>query len=139
MLPKDVEIVSGSGDQQSYVVAGAILSCSYGDKINKLKTPFSHGVYIKNKAQMNINDYIPNVNIMPFGKCSSLQNPTVASATAANNGNLTPMPCVPAVIMPWISGKTDVLIENQPALLNKCTNMCMYAGTIKIEDDGQDQ
>lgn len=136
-LLKDINIVAKTGEKQSYVVAGAILSCSFGDKFNRLKMPFSHGVYIKGKPQMNIMDYVPNVNIMPFGKCSSLSNPSVASATAANNGVLTPQPCTPMTTMPWIDGKTDVLVEGQPALLNKCTNCCLYAGIIKIEDDGQ--
>ncbi len=132
-----LHVEDSGGDQQSYVVAGAILTCNFGDKPNRLKTPFSHGVYIKNKAQMNIMDYVPNVNIMPFGLCSSLANPAVASATSANNGVLTPQPCTP-VTMPWINGKTDVLIENQPALLSKCTCQCAYNGIIKIEDDGQE-
>lgn len=136
-LIKGINIVAETGEKQSYVVAGAILSCSFGDKFNRLKMPFSHGVYIKGKPQMNIMDYVPNVNIMPFGKCSSLANPAVASATAANNGVLTPQPCTPMTTMPWIDGKTDVLVEGHPALLNKCTNCCLYAGIIKIEDDGQ--
>lgn len=100
--------------------------------------PFSHGVFVKGKPQMNIMDFVPNVNIMPFGKCSSLQNPTVATATASNNGVLTPMPCTPLTTMPWIDGKADKMVGGHPALLNKSTNMCFYCGQIKIEDDGQD-
>lgn len=133
----DIRIVESTGEQKSYVVAGAILSCSKGDKPNRLKMPFSHGVYIQNKAQMNIKDHVPNENIFPFGKCCSMQNPTVASATAANNGVLTPMPCTPMTTMPWIMGKDDKLIEGQPALLNKSMLSCLYCGVIKIEDDGQ--
>ncbi|WP_139488160.1 DUF4280 domain-containing protein [Brevibacillus dissolubilis] len=133
-----VQILDTGGDKQSYVVAGAVLGCSFGSEQSKLKTPFSHGVYIKNKAQMNIKDFTPLVHIMPFGKCSSLSNPTVAAATAANNGVLKEMPCIPVVTMPWINGKADVLIDEEPALLNKCTNQCMYCGTISIQDDGQE-
>ncbi|MBG9943112.1 DUF4280 domain-containing protein [Brevibacillus formosus] len=136
---EDVNVVPSSAPKKSYVVAGAILSCDYGSQKNKLKTPFSHGVYIRNQAQMNVNDYMPKVNIMPFGKCKCEKNPTVAAATAANNGVLKPMPCVPVVTMPWIDGKADVLVENHPALLNTSTNMCIYGGCIRIEDDGQEQ
>ncbi|MCL6559916.1 MAG: DUF4280 domain-containing protein [Firmicutes bacterium] len=134
----EVDVMEGSGEQKSYVVAGATLSCSFGSKQSKLKTPLSHGVYIKQKAQMNIMDFKPNVNIMPFGKCSSLTNPTVAAATAANNGVLKEMPCIPVVTTPWMNGKTNVLVEKFPALLDKSTNMCLYCGKIAIDDDGQE-
>ncbi|TKI54552.1 DUF4280 domain-containing protein [Brevibacillus antibioticus] len=133
-----INIQQSSAERKSYVVVGAILSCSSGSKQSRLKVPFSHGVFVKGKPQMNIMDFVPNVNIMPFGKCSSLKNPTVASATAANNGVLTPMPCTPLTTMPWIDGKADNLVDGHPALLNKSTNMCFYCGQIKIEDDGQD-
>ncbi|TQK62501.1 uncharacterized protein DUF4280 [Brevibacillus sp. AG162] len=87
---------------------------------------------------MNIMDFVPNVNIMPFGQCNNLKNPTVASATAANNGVLTPVPCTPVMTMPWIDGKLDKIVGGHPALLNKSTNICFHCGLIKIEDDGQD-
>lgn len=132
------EMQTKGGDQRSYVVAGAKLSCSQGDQTSILKMPVSHGVYTKNKAQMNTMDYKPNINIQPFGLCQTLANPIVAAATAANNGVLKPMPCTPVITMPWINGKDDQLIENHPALISQSINMCMYCGTIKVEDDGQE-
>ncbi|WP_276918646.1 DUF4280 domain-containing protein [Aneurinibacillus aneurinilyticus] len=126
-----VKIFDSNGGGQSYVVTGAVLSCSQGSTKSKLQTPFSHGVYSRGKVQMNIMDYKPNVNIMPFGMCSSMANPAVA-ATAANSGKLTKMPCTPIVTMPWLNGKQNVLIAKQPALMNKCTNHCIYKGTKKI-------
>jgi cell wall-associated NlpC family hydrolase len=132
------EIREGQGEEQSYVVAGATISCNYGSKRTALKTPFSHGVYIGQKAQLNIMDFKPTMNIMPFGRCASLQNPTVAAATAANNGVLQPMPCTPMITMPWINGKEDKLVDQFPALLNKSTNSCLYCGIIQIEEDGQE-
>jgi len=132
------EMQTKGDEQHSYVVAGAKLSCSQGDQTSILKMPVSHGVYTKDKAKMNTMDYKPYVNIQPFGLCQTLSNPTVAAATAANNGVLKPMPCTPVVTMPWINGKSDQLIENSPALINQSTNMCIYCGTIKVEDDGQE-
>lgn len=67
-----------------------------------------------------------------------MKNPAVASATVANNGVLTQIPCTPLTTMPWIDGKADKMVGGHPALLNKSTNMCFYCGRIKIEDDGQD-
>ncbi|MBY0086119.1 DUF4280 domain-containing protein [Brevibacillus brevis] len=75
---EDVTVQKSNAERKSYVVVGAILSCSNGSKVSRLKMPFSHGVFVKGKPQMNIMDFVPNVNIMPFGKCSSLKNPVVA-------------------------------------------------------------
>ncbi|WP_429854603.1 PAAR-like protein [Brevibacillus porteri] len=135
---EDINIQQSSAERKSYVVVGAILSCSSGSKQSRLKMPFSHGVFVKGKPQVSIMDFVPNINIMPFGKCISLKNPAVASATAANNGVLTPMPCTPLTTMPWMDGKADKMVGGHPALLNKSTNMCFHCGLIKIEDDGQD-
>lgn len=127
-----------AAEQKSYVVAGAIVSCPYGTKMTRLTMPNSHGVYVKDKPQMNVNDYQGVTNIQPFGQCFSMMNPAVAAATQTNGDILKPQPCTPIIQMPWQGGKTDVLIEGAPALLNTCTNMCLYAGDIKIEDDGQE-
>ena len=129
------EVMNGSGSEQSYVVKGATLKCSQGDKESKLN-PTDHSIFIKNKPQANIMDFKPNLNIKPFGKCKSLANPTVAAATAANKGRLK-MPCVPMITMPWLNGKNDTIIDNAPALLNKSTNMCIWCGKISIKEDGQ--
>ena len=61
-----------------------------------------------------IMDYAPLVNILPFGMCSSLANPSVASATAAALGVLTPMPCIPVIPAPWVPGRTDSLALQFP-------------------------
>ncbi|MBE1555939.1 DUF4280 domain-containing protein [Sporosarcina limicola] len=132
------EMQTKGDEQRSYVVAGATVSCSQGDQTSILTMPTSHGVYVKDKAQMNIMDYKPYTNIQPFGKCHTLANPTVAAATAANQGVLQPMPCTPVVTMPWIDGKADQWVEKFPTLVNQSSNMCLYCGTIKVEEDGQE-
>jgi hypothetical protein len=85
----------------------------------------------------NIMDNKPMVNVMPFGMCQSLANPTVAAATAAALGVLVPMPCIPATPAPWIPGAPTVLLGNMPALNNSSTLMCMWAGVISISVPGQ--
>jgi len=77
------------------------------------------------------------INIMPFGLCRSLANPTVAAATAANYGRLTPMPCIPATPAPWIVGSPTVILSNQPSLNNSCKLMCTWAGAIDVITPGQ--
>ncbi|WP_413773645.1 DUF4280 domain-containing protein [Paenibacillus campinasensis] len=127
----------GGEAEASYVVAGAILSCSCGTQLTRLKLPYSHGVYVKEKPQMNIDDYVPNVNIINFGNCTNQLNPAVQNGQFDTEG-VQKAPCVPVITGPWINGKSDVLIEGSPALLSTCTNTCIYAGSlIVIEDDGQ--
>ncbi len=115
---------------------GATLQCSFG------AAPSTLVVLPANRVQTvtpdaNIMDNKPLVNIMPFGMCSSLANPAVASATAAALGALTPMPCVPVIPAPWAPGSPTVLIANMPALNHTSKLMCAYAGVIQIVNPGQ--
>jgi hypothetical protein len=71
---------------ESYVTQGAKLKCSFGDSESVLKVPINHKSFINNKPEGNIMDFKPMFNIYPFGMCSSLANPTVSAATAANKG-----------------------------------------------------
>jgi len=85
----------------------------------------------------NIMDYIPMVNIMPFGMCMSPANPSVAAATAAALGVLTPMPCIPVTVSPWTPGASNVNLGSMPTLDSQCTLMCMWAGTIQVVSPGE--
>ena len=118
------------------VCMGAMMQCSFG------AAPSTLAVLPANKVltatpDANIMDNKPMVNIMPFGMCSSMANPTVAAATAAALGALTPMPCVPVIPAPWAPGSPMVLIANMPALNNSSKLMCAYAGVIQITNPGQ--
>jgi hypothetical protein len=84
-----------------------------------------------------IADSVPLVNVLPFGMCTSIANPTVASATAAALGVLTPMPCVPVPTGPWAPGSQTVLIGGVPALNNTSKLICAWAGVISIINPGQ--
>ena len=77
------------------------------------------------------------VNIMPFGMCASPANPTVAAATAAALGVLTPMPCVPMTMAPWVPGSVTVLLANLPALNNSFKLLCTWGGVITVAAPGQ--
>lgn len=130
-------IHSGQGGKKGYVVAGAILKCSFGTQPTRLKRPYSHGVYVKGKAQMNIGDHVPGENITNFGRCSCPANPAVKSSHLIDIYGVKKAPCVPVISGAWIGGKSDVLIEGAPAMLDNCSNACIYGGMIRIEDDGQ--
>ena len=87
----------------------------------------------------NIMDNKPMVNIPTFGMCMSVANPTVASATAAALGVLTPMPCIPATVAPWAPGAATVMLGNMPALDNVSTCTCMWGGVITFTTPAQMQ
>jgi uncharacterized protein DUF4280 len=90
-----------------------------------------------NQPDANIMDHIPLVNIMPFGMCMSPANPSVAAATAAALGVLTPMPCIPVTTSPWVPGAPTVILGGNPTLDNTCTLMCTWAGVIQVVSPGE--
>lgn len=119
-----------------YVCTGATLKCTMGTSTTKLKaTP--KNVSLTGENQANIADYVSMVNVPSFGKCRSLGYPPTASATAANHGKLTPMPCVPGTCPKWKAMDKDSLICGEPALLEPAILKCMYGGTISIVSPGQ--
>lgn len=118
------------------VCAGAMLKCSFGAAPSSLVVLPANRVFTGTPAA-NITDGKPMLNVLPFGVCSSIANPTVAAATAAALGALTPMPCIPNTPAPWVPGAPTVLIANTPALDNSSKLMCMWGGVIEITMAGQ--
>ncbi len=117
------------------VCMGASLMCPFGMAPSVLSVLPVNRTMTKTPLA-NIMDNKPFVNILPFGMCSSLANPTVASATAAALGVLTPMPCVPVTTAPWAPGSPTVLIGGQPALNNTSKLICAWGGVIQITNPG---
>ncbi len=119
------------------VCMGAMMTCSFGAAPSSLIVLPINRVMTNNLPDANIMDHIPIVNIPPFAMCTSLANPTVAAATTAALGVLTPMPCIPVTPAPWTPGCTKTMIANMPALNNACTCNCMWGGVISISQAGQ--
>ena len=120
------------------VCMGAMMQCSFGVAPSSLVVLPTNKVMTNNVPDANIMDHIPMVNIMPFGMCSSPSNPTVAAATAAALGVLTPMPCIPATPAPWVAGAPTVLLGNFPSLDNVSQLMCIWGGVITFSDAGEE-
>ena len=120
------------------VCAGAVMSCSFGMAPSVLDVLPDTGVVCPTPAA-TIMDFVPMINIMPFGMCISEANPEVIAATTAALGVLTPMPCIPVTVAPWVPGAPTVLLAGQPALDDLSTCMCAWGGVITIEDPGQFQ
>lgn len=120
------------------VCMGATIMCSFGVAPSSLIViPKGPPVMAGGPLAATIMDHIPIANIPPFGMCTSLANPAVAAATAAALGVLTPMPCVPVIPAPWVTGSPTVLINNYPALNNTSKCMCTWAGVISVVYPGQ--
>lgn len=121
----------------SYVCSGATMKCSMGTSQAKLTVLPSRTVFLTGQPMANISDHLSMVNLAPFGRCRSMGFPATASATAANHGSLTPMPCMHNTPFPWMGGKNDYIVKGDPALLKSSTCQCMWGGTISIVNDGQ--
>ena len=98
-----------------HVCNGATLMCSFGLAPSTFIVLPINRTLTSNQPAANIMDHVPMLNIMPFGMCSSPSNPTVAAATAAAMGVLTPM----------------------PSLNNTSKLMCTWAGVISVSYPGQ--
>lgn len=125
----------GMGD--SYVCSTALIRCMFGDSAVSLTVGPERTELLEGKPQANIMDHKAFYNIPTFGTCHTLSFPATASATAANYGVLTPMPCIPSTVTPWVNGKMDYLVQGSPALLRSSFCNCMWGGTITIVHDGQ--
>lgn len=118
------------------VCMSANLQCSFGAAPGTLMVlPVT--CVMTGTPSANIMANAPMVNILPFGMCQSPSNPTVAAATAAALGVLTPMPCVPVTPGPWAPGAATVMLANMPALDSTSKLMCTWGGVIQITSPGQ--
>jgi hypothetical protein len=120
------------------VVGTAQLMCSFGVAPSALTVvPKGRPVQASGQFAATIQDFAPNVNIMPFGMCTTPSNPQVAAATSAALGVLTPQPCIPVTTSPWTPGSATVQVNGAPALTNASQCMCAWGGAITITTPGQ--
>ncbi|MGH6647512.1 DUF4280 domain-containing protein [Aquabacterium sp.] len=115
---------------------GAMMKCTFGLAPSTLM-PTPKPIMTSHMIAANIMDNKPIVNIPPFGMCTCPGNPTVAAATAAALGVLTPMPCVPNTPAPWAPGAATVMLQNFPALDNVSMLTCIWGGVITFANAGQ--
>lgn len=113
------------------LTATTMLQCSFGAAPSPVMVAAPPTTLVEAKPPVVITDTKPLVNIVPFGMCSSLANPTVASATAAALGVLTPMPCVPNIVSPWAPPASKTLIGGMPAATIQSMCSCAWGGVVK--------
>jgi len=120
-----------------HVCSGAQLMCTFGMAPSSLVVLPLNKSMSSTMPSANIMDNKPMVNILPFGMCMSIANPTVAAATSAAMGVLTPMPCIPMTTAPWAPGSPTMILGGMPALNITSKLMCNWAGVIQIIQPGQ--
>jgi hypothetical protein len=118
------------------VHATAQIMCTFGMAPSTLNVLPISRVLVEGMPAANVQDHLPLVNIVPFGMCTSVSNPTVAAATTAALGVLTPMPCVPVTATPWLPTAPTTLIGGQPALTADSQCQCAWGGVITIINPG---
>ena len=102
-----------------YVVKGATLECQFGSAPSELHVDDGDRAQINFLPMATVEDH-NGENILPFGSCSSLLSG-----------------CVPNCIE-WISGKSTVLNEGIPSLLETDITICVSGGgVVSITDNGQ--
>ena len=156
-----------SGIYDSYIVHCAQTLCTMGIRSSYVVLGESHGVFLKQYAQLTIKDIEAYKNIIPFGGCISPENPdTVAEAekicakveaeTQINYGDCAAEvltveredgtevmacagKCTPIIAaVEWDKEKEDVFVDKgKKALYGKATLICKYGGIITIETTGQ--
>lgn len=104
-----------------YLVRGAVLACRAGSSPSQLNLPRCHGVYAKKHPIMNMQDYGPNVNIMPFGKCSIMDKP-----------------CSPAIAGPWLEEHKKTIVTDAAAITMESFLVCTIGGLIEPQTSGQE-
>lgn len=115
---------------------GSLCQCSFGAAPCPL-TVLPAARVMTGTPAASIMDNKPMVNLAGFGLCTSPANPTVAAATAAALGVLTPMPCLPVTAAPWVPGNPTILIGGQPALNDSSKLFCNWGGVISITAPAQ--
>lgn len=106
----------------------SVCKCAFGAAPCVLTVSSQSNVMMSNMLAATIMD-----NKFPtFGMCSNPANPTVASATAAAGGVLTPMPCTPVIAAPWTPGCPTVMVGGKPLLNKSSVLMCSYGGVIQV-------
>lgn len=119
------------------VVNSGICNCSMGAAPCTLVFLPTHKVTGCKQPAANIMDHVPFLNVSGFGMCNSIANPTVAAATAAALGVLTPAACIPTLPAPWAPGAAKTTIAKMPALDSASKLNCAYGGVISISFAGE--
>lgn len=107
------------------VVDGAKLSCSFGTTPSSLNV-IPNSMKVEGKCAATQTDYMPNMNIRPFGMCTCPANPAVVAAQGV------PQPCMPPSFTPWMSVSSSLKVDGRAVVTKNSKTSCIYGGQISI-------
>ena len=116
-----------------HMCMGSLMKCTHGVAPSPLMVLPTSAALTSGQFVATMMDFIPNLNIKTFGMCNSLGNPTVAAATAAAMGALTPMPCTFVPNGTWRGASPPTIGIGgslMPTLNPASFLLCSYGGTI---------
>ncbi len=116
------------------VTTGSMCECSFGTSPGELTADYPTGAIANGMPVLCIDMIVAEVNITSFGECDSILNPEVIAATAAAEGVLTPMPCVPVVVDPWAPGSITAGSTGVPFVNQTSVCMCAWGGVIAVTE-----
>lgn len=116
------------------VTTGSLCECTFGMTPGALTADYPTGAIANGMPVLCIDMIVAEVNIASFGTCESILNPEVEAATAAAEGVLTPMPCVPVVVSPWAPGSVTAGSTGVPFVNQTSVCMCSWGGVITITE-----
>lgn len=152
--------------KDTYIVHNADISCNLGLRMSKLVLRQSHGVFLKEQAQVTAKDCVGKTNIIDFCGCISADNPLtqkkaheisdkVKSNTGEDfdsevedifcNGTVGSVKtmscageCIPDIVSSgWDEVKDNVFTDGQNPVRGIATLKCRWGGVITIELTGQ--
>jgi hypothetical protein len=103
----------------------ALVRCRCGTQASQLASE---------AAVATVREFVPFVNLRPFGLCAAPTNPAVQSATARAQGVPTPAPCVPQVASAWAPAHDWASVRGVPALAPTSQTRCQWGGIIDVVD-----
>ena len=117
---------------------GAVSQCPFGVAPTPLVFLPTSMLFGASGPLGSVIDFVPFLNVIPFGVCSSLANPVTAALTTAALGVLTPGPCIPVPTGPWLPAKPTVLSSIAGPLTNDSAKLiCAYGGVIQVNMPAQ--
>jgi hypothetical protein len=117
-----------------FLTSDSILQCNHGEAPMPFQTLPLPGkpMVLGGMVIATLTDTVPMLNIPSFVMCNSMANPEVIAATAAAMGELTPMPCVPVVISPWMPPSALTTALGVPLAMASSRCLCAWGGEISV-------
>ena len=111
------------------VVEGAMVMCPMG------KTPVPLVVIPEGAIVTATTPAATIMDFVPLGEHRHIRVVQLSGQPRGHRGPGVPVPCVPAIVAPWVPGAPTVLINGMPALTSDSICECILSGGAPITID----